>query len=67
MTITDDVRGALDAAKPLTAMYVGGMGSETHHYHREAMARRGFPEGRGSHRRAVAGRAQGGGGRGRPG
>jgi hypothetical protein len=25
-------------------MYVGGMGSETHNYHREAMARRGFPE-----------------------
>ena len=42
--ITDDVRGALDAMKPLTAMYVGGMGSESHHYHREAMARRGFPE-----------------------
>jgi F420-dependent oxidoreductase-like protein len=42
--ITDDVRGALDAMKPLTAMYVGGMGSETHHYHREAMAQRGFPE-----------------------
>ncbi|MDA8047406.1 MAG: LLM class F420-dependent oxidoreductase [Actinomycetota bacterium] len=42
--ITDDVRGALDAMKPLSAMYVGGMGSETHHYHREAMARRGFPE-----------------------
>ncbi len=44
ISITDDVRGALDAAKPLTAMYVGGMGSETHHYHREAMARRGFPD-----------------------
>ena len=42
--ITDDVRGALDAKKPLTAMYVGGMGSATHNYHREAMARRGFPE-----------------------
>jgi F420-dependent oxidoreductase-like protein len=42
--ITDDVRGALDAMKPLTSMYVGGMGSETHNYHREAMARRGFPE-----------------------
>ncbi len=25
-------------------MYVGGMGSETHNYHRDAMARRGFPE-----------------------
>jgi F420-dependent oxidoreductase-like protein len=42
--ITDDVRGALDAMRPLTAMYVGGMGSETHNYHRDAMARRGFPE-----------------------
>ena len=42
--ITDDVGGALDAMRPLTAMYVGGMGSETHNYHRDAMARRGFPE-----------------------
>jgi hypothetical protein len=25
-------------------MYIGGMGSETHNYHRDAMARRGFPE-----------------------
>jgi alkanesulfonate monooxygenase SsuD/methylene tetrahydromethanopterin reductase-like flavin-dependent oxidoreductase (luciferase family) len=42
--ITDDVRAAIDARKPLTAMYVGGMGSATHNYHREAMVRRGFPE-----------------------
>jgi F420-dependent oxidoreductase-like protein len=42
--ITDDVRASLDAKKPLTAMYVGGMGSATHNYHREAMARRGHPE-----------------------
>ncbi|HET6963995.1 MAG TPA: LLM class F420-dependent oxidoreductase [Acidimicrobiales bacterium] len=42
--ITDDVRGTLDAMRPLTAMYVGGMGSETHNYHRDAMARRGFPD-----------------------
>jgi F420-dependent oxidoreductase-like protein len=42
--ITDDVQRVLDEMKPLTAMYVGGMGSETHNYHREAMARRGFPE-----------------------
>jgi F420-dependent oxidoreductase-like protein len=44
VTITDDVEGTLDAMRPLTAMYVGGMGSETHNYHRDAMARRGFPE-----------------------
>ncbi len=30
--------------RPLTAMYVGGMGSATHNFHRDAMARRGFPE-----------------------
>ena len=42
--ITDDVRAALDRRKPLTAMYVGGMGSPTHNYHRETMARRGFPD-----------------------
>jgi len=41
---TDDLRATFDAQKPLTAMYVGGMGSATHNYHREAMARRGFPE-----------------------
>ena len=42
--ITDDVAGALDRRRPLTAMYVGGMGSETHNFHKEAMARRGFPD-----------------------
>ena len=42
--LTDDVAGALDRMRPLTAMYVGGMGSATHNFHRDAMARRGFPE-----------------------
>ncbi len=40
--INDDVQGALDARKPLTAMYVGGMGSQTHNFHAEAMSRRGW-------------------------
>ncbi len=44
VAITDDVGAAFDALRPLTAMYVGGMGSATHNYHREAMARRGFPD-----------------------
>ena len=44
VTITDDVQAVLDGMRPLTAMYVGGMGSASHNYHREAMARRGFPE-----------------------
>ena len=42
--VTDDVRAAIDRKKPLTGMYVGGMGSETNNFHRDAMARRGFPE-----------------------
>jgi F420-dependent oxidoreductase-like protein len=42
--LCDDVAGALDRMRPLTAMYVGGMGSATHNFHREAMARRGFPD-----------------------
>jgi F420-dependent oxidoreductase-like protein len=41
---TDDVKGALNRMKPLTAMYVGGMGSKSHNFHRDAMARRGYPE-----------------------
>lgn len=44
VVITGDVEGTFDAMRPLTAMYVGGMGSATHNYHRDAMARRGFPE-----------------------
>jgi F420-dependent oxidoreductase-like protein len=44
VTITDDVSSILDSMRPLTAMYVGGMGSESHNYHRDAMTRRGFPE-----------------------
>ena len=35
------MKGALAAMKPLTAMYVGGMGSASHNFHRDAMARRG--------------------------
>ena len=34
----------MEARKPLVAMYVGGMGSDTHNFHAEAMARRGWPE-----------------------
>jgi F420-dependent oxidoreductase-like protein len=42
--ITDDVGSIFEEMAPLTAMYVGGMGSATHNYHRAAMARRGFPD-----------------------
>jgi F420-dependent oxidoreductase-like protein len=40
--LTDDVKAALDRRRPRAAMYVGGMGSESHNFHREAMARLGF-------------------------
>ncbi len=42
--ITDDVRAAVEARKPLVGMYVGGMGSRDSNFHREAMARRGFSD-----------------------
>lgn len=42
--LTDDVRGALDRQKPTVALYVGGMGHENRNFHKEMMARRGFPE-----------------------
>jgi F420-dependent oxidoreductase-like protein len=42
--ITDDVQGAIDAMKPRTALYVGGMGARDMNFHKNAMARRGFPE-----------------------
>jgi F420-dependent oxidoreductase-like protein len=42
--ITDDVKGYLDAIRPYRATYVGGMGSESHNYHVESMAKRGFAD-----------------------
>lgn len=42
--VTDDVGAAIDAKKPLTAMYVGGMGSESKNFHKDSMARRGWPD-----------------------
>ena len=35
--VTDDVQAAIDAKKPLTGMYVGGMGSEDNNFHRDAI------------------------------
>jgi len=42
--ITDDVRAALDAQKPGTALYVGGMGHPKLNFHKERMIRCGYPE-----------------------
>jgi F420-dependent oxidoreductase-like protein len=42
--ITDDVGGALEVRRREAAFLVGAMGSRNHNFHRDAMARRGYPE-----------------------
>jgi F420-dependent oxidoreductase-like protein len=44
VVITDDIQGWLDRQRPYRATYVGGMGSASHNYHVQAMARRGFAD-----------------------
>jgi F420-dependent oxidoreductase-like protein len=44
VSITDDVRAVIDAAKPRIAMYVGGMGHPEMNFHNQSMARVGHPE-----------------------
>jgi len=42
--ITNDIQAAIESRKPVIAMYVGGMGSRDHNFHKDSMARLGFPE-----------------------
>src|SRR5206468_2276507 len=42
--VTDDVQAALDAMKPVTALYVGGMGHPNKNFHKQRMIRCGYPE-----------------------
>jgi F420-dependent oxidoreductase-like protein len=42
--LTADVAAALAAQKPFVALYVGGMGAKSKNFHKEMMARRGYPE-----------------------
>jgi F420-dependent oxidoreductase-like protein len=44
VNVTNDVKAALDAQKPFIALYVGGMGAKSKNFHKEMMARRGYPE-----------------------
>lgn len=44
VVVTNDVEGALAAVKPGIAMRVGGYGSSTHNFHRDAMIRRGHAD-----------------------
>lgn len=41
---TDDIKAAIERQKPMTAMYVGGMGHEKMNFHKDLMVRRGYPE-----------------------
>ena len=42
--ITADVRKALDAVKPMIALYAGGMGAKDKNFHKDAMVQRGFAD-----------------------
>jgi F420-dependent oxidoreductase-like protein len=42
--VCDDVREGLARLKPMTALYVGGMGHKDVNFHKDMMARRGYPE-----------------------
>ncbi len=42
VTLTDNVKEALDKARPMIALYVGGMGAEGKNFHKQAMVDRGF-------------------------
>jgi alkanesulfonate monooxygenase SsuD/methylene tetrahydromethanopterin reductase-like flavin-dependent oxidoreductase (luciferase family) len=41
--ITDDLDAAYDALRPMLGFYVGGMGAKDRNFHKELMARMGFP------------------------
>ena len=44
VVITDDVRAALDMARPTIGLYVGGMGAQSKNYHKQKMIDRGYGE-----------------------
>ncbi|MBV1906979.1 MAG: LLM class F420-dependent oxidoreductase [Pseudomonadales bacterium] len=44
VTITEDVKAAIQAQKPNTALYVGGMGHKNMNFHKDQMINRGYKE-----------------------
>jgi F420-dependent oxidoreductase-like protein len=42
--VTDDLQSAYDALRPMLGFYVGGMGSKDRNFHKELMARMGYPD-----------------------
>jgi alkanesulfonate monooxygenase SsuD/methylene tetrahydromethanopterin reductase-like flavin-dependent oxidoreductase (luciferase family) len=44
VSVNNDVKSALDALKPFTALYVGGMGAKEKNFHKESMIQRGYKD-----------------------
>jgi F420-dependent oxidoreductase-like protein len=44
VSITNDLPAAYDAIRPMLGFYIGGMGAKQRNFHKELMARMGFPE-----------------------
>lgn len=44
VVITNDVKAALDSAKPHRALYIGGMGARSKNFHNQRMVDRGYPD-----------------------
>ncbi len=44
VNVTDDLESAFNALRPMLGFYVGGMGAKDRNFHKELMARMGFPD-----------------------
>lgn len=44
VSVTDDLEAAFDAQRPMLGFYIGGMGSKDRNFHKELMARMGYPD-----------------------
>ena len=44
VNVTDDLESAFDAMRPMLGFYVGGMGAKDRNFHKELMARMGYPD-----------------------
>lgn len=44
VNVTDDLESAFDALRPMLGFYVGGMGAKDRNFHKELMARMGYPD-----------------------
>lgn len=42
--VTDDIPAAMDAVRPMLGFYIGGMGHKQRNFHKELLARMGYPQ-----------------------